>query len=178
MLLHDSRRLTRSSSEQQFISLEHQDRSQWDQKLIKEGVSLALSSLAKGKPGKYRIQAAISSLHATASNWATTDWQQIRHLYDVLLKIQPSPVVALNRSMAIAYSGNSSLALDILNELGDSLSDYQPFFVARAELNKQNNHIDLAIKDFTFALTLTKNNAERDYINSKLISLTKSHAIR
>ncbi|MCL4154165.1 UNVERIFIED_CONTAM: hypothetical protein GTU68_040310, partial [Idotea baltica] len=131
LLLHDSRRLTRSSPEQAFIPLEHQDRSQWNQSLIKEGVSLALSSLALGKPGVYQVQAAISSLHAVSPNWKATDWQQIQQLYDVLMQIEPSPVIELNKVMAIAYGGDTQTALDKLNELEEPLKKYQPFYVAR-----------------------------------------------
>lgn len=172
LLIHDSRRLSRHSTNQQFIPLEHQDRTQWDQKLIKEGVSLALSSLAKGKPGSYQIQAAISSLHAVAPNWAETDWLQIHQLYEVLFNIQPSPVIALNRSMAIAYGGDHQRALRDVDKLAESLKDYQPYYVARAELNSRNGQFDLAIADLKHALSLTSNSTERDYLKLKLTELS------
>ncbi|MBX2847677.1 MAG: sigma-70 family RNA polymerase sigma factor [Acidiferrobacterales bacterium] len=171
LLLHDSRRLSRSSSSQAFIPLEHQNRLQWNQALISEGVSLSLASLAKGPPGQYQIQAAISSLHALAPSWGDTDWQQIAELYEVLMQIQRSPVVALNKSMAIAYAGDVKLALKEVNELSELLKTYQPFYVARAELYLQNQQTELATLDLSQALKLTSNNAEQDYLKSKLEQL-------
>jgi RNA polymerase sigma-70 factor (ECF subfamily) len=173
LLLHDSRRMTRSSPEKAFIPLEHQDRSLWNQNLIKEGVSLALSSLALGQPGAYQIQAAISSLHAVSPNWKTTDWQQIQQLYDVLILMEPSPVVALNRAMAIAYGGDLSTALEMLNELEEPLNNYQPFYVSRAELHSLTDNLKLAIGDYDRALELTRNEAERNYLDSKQVNLRK-----
>ena len=171
LLLHDSRRSTRSSSEHAFIPLEHQDRSKWDQRLIKEGVSLALASLALGKPGPYQVQAAISSLHVVSPNWKATDWQQIQQLYDVLAQIEPSPVVELNRSMAIAYGGDAAAALEMLNELEEPLKNYQPFYVARAELHSLTGNVTLSINDYGRALKLTRNEAEKKHLESKQVNL-------
>ena len=154
-----------------FIPLEHQDRSQWDQPLIKEGVSLALASLALGKPGPYQVQAAISALHAVSPNWKATDWQQIQQLYDVLAHIEPSPVVELNRSMAIAYGGDTVTALEMLNELEEPLKSYQPFYVARAELHSLTGNLMLATSDYGRALQLTRNEAEKKYLESKQANL-------
>jgi len=169
LLLHDSRRHARTSCEQSFIALEHQNRNNWNQKLISEGVSLTSKSLKKNSIGSYQIQAAISALHSLAPSWKETDWAQIKQLYDLMMTINPSPVIVLNRAVAIAYAGNINLALEQLMAMELQLKNYQPYYAARAELNIQAGHFHKATNDYKKAIQLTSNNAERVFLKSKLM---------
>lgn len=173
LLLHDSRRSARSSDTQTFIPLEHQDRTCWNQSLIKEGTQLALTSLAQGKPGPYQVQAAISALHAMSPSWQETDWPQIQELYGVLSCIAPSPIVTLNKAMTHAYGGDIETAYKNLRPLQNALKDYQPFYVGRAELEHRRGNLKQAVDDYTKALTLTKNQAERDFLESQKNTIQK-----
>jgi len=168
LILHDSRRAARSSETQSFIALEHQDRSEWDQPLIEEGVSLISSSLKSNTAGTYQIQAAISALHSLAKSWAKTDWPQISQLYSLLLKINPSPVVAINKAVADAYAGDLISAQQQMAKLESDLQTYQPFYAARAELFTLVDNNEGAIKDFQKAISLTRNEAEKEFLMRKL----------
>jgi len=171
LLLHDSRRSARTSGKQSFIALEHQNRNDWDQNLISEGVELISASLKRNLTGPYQIQAAISALHALAPSWEKTDWSQIKQLYDVMMTINPSPIITLNRAVAIAYAGNINLALKQLMTIESQLKNYQPFYAARAELNAQSGNVHTAIEDYKKAIQLTSNNAESTFLKSKLIKI-------
>ena len=171
LLLHDSRRSARTSGKQSFIALEHQNRNDWDQKLISEGVELISASLKRNLTGPYQIQAAISALHALAPSWEKTDWSQIKQLYDVMMTINPSPIITLNRAVAIAYAGNINLALKQLMTIESQLKNYQPFYAARAELNAQSGNVHTAIEDYKKAIQLTSNKAESTFLKSKLIKI-------
>lgn len=167
LLLHDSRRNARSSDTQPFIPLEHQDRTLWSQELIREGTNIVLTAMSEAKPDSYQLQAAISALHAMAPNWESTDWPQIQQLYAMLFQLFPSPVVALNQAMAQAYSGDVETAYSRLSELEIELKTYQPFFAARAELAYQLGENECALRDYDIALSLTKNEAEREFLLAK-----------
>ncbi|MFT5598360.1 MAG: RNA polymerase sigma-70 factor (ECF subfamily) [Gammaproteobacteria bacterium] len=171
VLLHNSRRAARSNQALTFITLEKQDRSLWDQTEIEEARTLLLRVMSEGKPDQYQIQAAISALHAQAQDWVTTDWTQIILLYDELYKLNPSPVVKLNQSVALANSGNKELALVQINKLEEALKDYQPFYAARADLARQLSKIDLAIQSYQKAISMSKNAIERDYLMAQKSSL-------
>jgi RNA polymerase sigma-70 factor (ECF subfamily) len=176
VLLHTSR-IAGSNQALTFITLEKQDRSLWDQTEIEEARTLLLRVMSEGKPDQYQIQAAISALHAQAQDWVATDWTQIILLYDELYKLNPSPVVKLNQSVALANSGNKELALVQLNKLEEALKDYQPFYAARADLARQLSKIELAIQSYQKAISMSKNAIERDYLiaqKSFLISNSKN----
>ena len=164
IVLHNARRCARHSDEQGFIALENQDRTLWKQEEIAEARTLLLQVLAVNKPGSYQIQAAISALHAEAKNWEATDWPQIILLYDALYQLNPSPVIKLNQLVAVAHSGRYKEAIACLNRLEDELKNYQPFYAARAAIARQLHDMNLAIADYDKAISLSKNNAERDYL--------------
>lgn len=171
MLLHQSRDAARSSTTRSFIPLEEQDRNLWDSKKTSEGQALLLTAMAKKKPGKYQIQAAISALHAQATYWQNTDWRQILMLYDTLLKVEPSPIVELNMLAVLTHSGKHSKALKGLDALEIELKNYQPFYAARAEVHAKLNNKTNAARDYNRSIKLSKNTPERDYLQSKLTKL-------
>jgi len=168
LLLHDSRRAARSTKSQSFIPLEQQNRSLWNKEQIQEGCSIVLTAMSAAKPGRYQLQAAISALHAMASDWESTDWKQIHQLYGVLYQRNPSPIVALNQHVALAYCGNVALAYQYINLLENELKSYQPFYAARADLAHRLGKTAIAIESYGQALSLTKNDAERAFLEKKL----------
>ncbi len=173
LLFHDSRREARSSHRQPFIPLQEQDRSCWDQELIVKARKILVAALAQGEPDTYQIQAAISALHSEAPCWEETDWQQIELLYGVLYQIEPSPVVLLNKSVAVAHSGRTQEAFTTIASLQEQLQEYQPYYVARAHVATQLGDNDLAIQDYEKAIGLSKNLIERDYLTSQREQLLK-----
>jgi RNA polymerase sigma-70 factor (ECF subfamily) len=136
MLLHESRRAARTSADGDLILLEDQDRGKWDRQLIAEGVALVERALASRRFGPYSLQAAISALHAEARTPEATDWPQIVALYDVLAGLDPSPVIALNRAVAIAMRDGPAVALPLVNEIlrKGELADYHLAHAAHADL--------------------------------------------
>ena len=170
MLLHESRRAARTTAEGDLIVLDDQDRSRWDRGLIEEGVRLVHQALASRRFGPYTIQAAIAALHAEAAEPAATDWNQIVGLYDVLASRDPSPVIALNRAVAIAMRDGPAAGLPLIDailERGD-LVDYRLAHAARAELNRRLGRRDEARAAFERALALTKGAAERRFLERRL----------
>jgi RNA polymerase sigma-70 factor (ECF subfamily) len=136
MLLHESRRLARTTPEGDIVLLEDQDRSKWDARLIAEGTAQLERSLGTRRFGAYTVQAAIAAVHASAPSTAATDWRQITALYDALLAINPSPVVALNRAVAVAMRDGPAAGLPLIDALLDrgDLGDYHLAHAARADL--------------------------------------------
>ncbi len=171
MILHQARDPARSSQTSGFIPLQDQNRAHWDQQKISTGKTLLHSAMAKGQVGKYQVQAAISALHNEAASWEETDWRQIVLLYRKLLELEPSPVVELNLLVALAQSGCAALALDQMDKLASELSTYQPFYAARADVRLKLNMQSLAINDLHEAIRLSKNGAERDYLQHRLNAL-------
>jgi RNA polymerase sigma-70 factor (ECF subfamily) len=174
MLLHDSRRRTRTGPAGELIILEEQDRSQWDQDEIADGLAVLDRALSYKRPGPYQIQAAISALHAQASTAAATDWQQIAKLYQRLLASNPSPVVALNHAvaMAMAYGPDAGLhALDRL-EISGLLQGYHYLPAARADLLRRAGRLSEAKLAYMAALRLVENAAERLYLDRRLAELS------
>ena len=173
MLLHDSRRSARSDPTDELITLEHQDRSLWDREKIVEGERLLQAALRARRPGPYQVQAAISAVHASAASHATTDWEQIRLLYRKLGKIQPSRVVHLNEAVALSFSAGPEAALEALDRLGDPgvLERYQPFWAARADILRRAGSRDEAADAYRRALDLTRNAAERSFLERRLAAL-------
>jgi RNA polymerase sigma-70 factor (ECF subfamily) len=160
MLLVQSRRPARVSADGELVPLPQQDRSLWDQDLIADGQRLVRRCLARDDPGPYQIQAAINAVHSDAPTAAGTDWPQILTLYDQLLALQPTPVVALNRAVALAEVDGPGPALGVLDEL--DLSDYHLFHAIRADLLQRLGDEAAAARAYDAAIELARNTAERD----------------
>jgi RNA polymerase sigma-70 factor (ECF subfamily) len=169
LLLTESRRTARTAPDGSIILLADQDRTAWDPALITEGQDIVRACLRRNTPGQYQIQAAINAVHSDAPTAADTDWRQILQLYDQLLTITPSPVVALNRAIALAEIEGPEPALAIVNSL--DLDTYHLFHVTRGELLARCKRYDEAAQAYDRALTLAKNAAERALIAQKRQSL-------
>jgi RNA polymerase sigma-70 factor (ECF subfamily) len=170
MLLQESRRTARTSSSGDVILLENQDRSQWNREMIAEGIALAEESLSSGKIGPYTIQAAIAAVHAGAPTAPATDWGQIVRLYDVLLQLESSPVVELNRAVAVAMRDGAQAGLDLINGIinrGD-LTEYQFAHSARAELYRRLGNKEEARASYQRAIALSQLEPERRFLESQL----------
>ncbi len=172
MLLHDSRRQTRLDDAGDIVLLEDQDRTRWDRAQIDEGAALAATALrAEGQPpGSYSLQAAIAAIHAQAPTAATTDWRQITALYGVLARVHPSPVVELNRAVAVAMSLGVERGLALVDELDrrGELAEYHLLPVARAELLRRLGRPAEAAASYRRALALVSNEAERRHLGKRL----------
>jgi RNA polymerase sigma-70 factor (ECF subfamily) len=170
MLLHDSRRDARISASGETVLLEEQDRSKWHQGKMAEGLALVESALREAPPGPYSVQAAIAAVHARAENASTTDWPQIAGLYDVLFRLQPSPVVELNRAVAVAMAHGPAVGLRLLDELEErgELRGYYLLPAARADLLRRLQRWPDAAKAYRQALVEVSNEAERRYLNRRL----------
>jgi len=175
MLLHDSRRTARTSAAGEVILLDDQDRSLWDRKQIAEGARLVRQALATRRFGAYTIQAAIAGVHADAREAASTDWGEIVGLYDVLLRLNPSPVVELNRAVAVAMRDGPEAGLTLVDAIlarGD-LGDYRLAHATRAELCRRLGRTAEARASFERALKLTKQEPERRFLERRLAELSK-----
>jgi RNA polymerase sigma-70 factor (ECF subfamily) len=173
MLLHESRRAARTSSTGEIILLEEQDRSLWSRSLIAEGTRIVQDVLSSGRFGPYTIQAAIAAVHADAATPADTNWAEIVGLYDVLARADPSPVIALNRAVAVAMRDGPAAGVALIDEIlerGD-LSEYRLAHAARAELCRRLGRNADARKSFERALALTKQEPERRLLERRLAEL-------
>ncbi|MBV4457110.1 RNA polymerase sigma factor [Pseudomonas sp. COR58] len=173
MLLHESRRAARTSPEGELILLENQDRARWDAQLIAEGGALVERALTTRRFGPYCLQAAIAAVHAEAPTAAETDWAQIVGLYDVLLRATPSPVIELNRAVAVAKRDGALAGLTLIEgilERGE-LQDYHLAHSARAEFCRQLGRTDEARTAYARALELTRQAPERRFIEGRLREL-------
>jgi RNA polymerase sigma-70 factor (ECF subfamily) len=170
MLLHDSRRLTRVDAAGDLVPMEEQDRGRWDAALIGEGVALLEKALRRRLPGPYQLQAAIVACHATAPSAADTDWQQIALLYAELLKFLPSPVVELNRAVAVGMADGPAegLALVAGLEASGKLDGYPLLPATRADLLRRLGVLDEAAAAYREALALATTDSERRYLNRRL----------
>lgn len=173
MLLHDSRRLARVDGAGDLILLEDQDRTLWDRAEIEEGLALLDHAVQMRSPGPYQIQAAISGLHAQASRAEETDWAQIALLYSSLARFTPSPVVELNRAVAVAMSGGPDCGLRLIDDLclSASLSEYTFFHTTLADLHRRAGRFDGAATSYIRALELCQNAVERRFIQRRLSEL-------
>jgi RNA polymerase sigma-70 factor (ECF subfamily) len=173
MVLHDSRRDARTSPEGELVVLEEQDRSRWRADLIREGTALVRRALSVPRFGPYAIQAAISAVHADAATADATDWNEIVGLYDVLMAMSPSPVVELNRAVAVAMRDGPEaglLLVDAILARGD-LADYRLAHAARADLSRRVERTGDARASYTRALQLTRQEPERRFIARRLAEL-------
>jgi RNA polymerase sigma-70 factor (ECF subfamily) len=167
MLLVHARRAARVGGDGELIVLGDQDRSLWDRPMIAEGQALVRQCLRLNQPGPYQIQAAINAVHSDASSLSTTDWPQILRLYDQLLAITPSPIVALNRAVAAAEVDGPEAALTIVNGLEPSLAGYYLFHAIRAELLTRLGRADEAAAAYTLAIAHAANATEREFLQRK-----------
>ncbi|MBL8853718.1 MAG: RNA polymerase sigma factor [Planctomycetaceae bacterium] len=176
MLLHESRRVTRLDADGDIVLLEDQDRSQWDQALIVEGREFIQQSLRSKRFGVYTLQAAISAVHSEARVALETDWAQIVSLYDMLLRVYPSPVVELNRAVAIAMRDDLAAGLALIDGILDrgDLSDYYLAHSARGELLRRLGRSSESRSAFQRALSLTKQAPEQRFLQRRLHSLDNS----
>ena len=172
MLLHDSRRETRLNAEGELVLLDEQDRTRWDQAKIREGIAVLDEALALKEPGPYQVQAAISALHAEAATPDATDWPQIVALYDTLAAMMPSPVVEVNRAVAVAMARGPREGLALLHRI-DGLDHYYPYHAARADLLRRMNQREAAADAYRRALELCGNSAERAYLQRRLDEMTR-----
>jgi RNA polymerase sigma-70 factor (ECF subfamily) len=172
MLLHDSRRATRLDGLGDIVLLEDQDRARWDRAQIDEGAALVEGALraATGPPGPYALQAAIAAVHAQAPTAAATDWRRIAALYGMLARVHPTPVVELNRAVALAMSGGIERGLALVEALDHrgELTEYHLLPVARAELLRRLGRHAEAAESYRRALALVSNEAERRHLEKRL----------
>ena len=175
MLLTDARRATRVDEAGGLVLLEDQDRSRWDQVAIEQCRVMVLEALRGGRPGRFVIQAAIAALHAEARRFADTDWSQLVQLYDLLLKAWPSPVVALNRIVAVGFRSGPEAGLAALDELeadaGRSLSTYHYLPATRADFLRKLGRDQAAAASYRRALALVENDVERAFLERRLATL-------
>ena len=163
MLLTEARQSSRVDAHGSMVRLADQERSRWDLKLIEEGHGLVQACLRRNQPGPFQIQAAIAAVHTDATTAADIDWAQIVALYDQLYAIQPNPVVALNRAVAVGALAGPSAGLEALANV--ELDDYQPYHAARADLLTRAERLHEAITAYDRAIELTANSAEREFLS-------------
>jgi RNA polymerase sigma-70 factor (ECF subfamily) len=173
MLLQESRRAARTSPGGDLILLEDQDRSLWHQGQIEEGLALVERALSSGRFGVYTLQAAIAAVHAEARDAANTDWAQIVALYDVLMRVNPSSVVELNRAVAVAMRDGALAGLRLVENLlsRGQLTDYHLAHSARAELCRRLGRTEAAREAYQRALALARQEPERRFLERRLHSL-------
>ncbi|HEX5996937.1 MAG TPA: RNA polymerase sigma factor [Jiangellales bacterium] len=165
MLLTESRRDARTGPAGDLVLLSDQDRSRWNRELIAQGQAIVRECLRRNQPGPYQIQAAISAVHSDAPTAAATDWRQVLALYDQLMAIAPSPVVALNRAVAVAEVESPQVALSLVDEL--ELDGYHVFHAVRADLLRRLGRDADAVRAYDKALARTENTAERTFLQSR-----------
>jgi RNA polymerase sigma-70 factor (ECF subfamily) len=174
LLLQESRRASRVTAKGDLIPLENQDRSLWDQHLIREGMQLIHQAVMSGRMGPYTLQAAIASVHAVADSVQNTQWDLIVGYYDMLLSINPSPVVELNRAIAVGMQEGPEAGLSIINNLlkEDKLDSYHVLYSAWADFLKRLGHKDEAIKAYKRAIELARQEPERRYLQYQLTEIS------
>jgi len=174
ILLHESRRTARTDADGDVVPLEQQDRSLWDRGRIEEGVGLAARALQSGRFGSYSLQAAIAAIHAAAASVEATDWVQIVRLYDMLLEKLPTPVVELNRGIAVAMRDSPEAGLVLVDALLDrgELADYLPAHAARADLNRRLGRRVEAMRSYRRALELARQEPERRFLKKRLAEIS------
>jgi len=180
MLLHESRRAARTSSDGELVLLDDQDRSLWNHEQIAEGLDLLRRAFSSRQVGSYTLQAAIAGLHAQARTARATDWDQIARLYDVLVQTTPSPVVELNRAVAVAMRDGAATGLELVNSIfarGD-LHDYHLAHSVRADLYRRRGKTQEAIASYKRALALARQETERRFLTRRLSELAGGESER
>jgi RNA polymerase sigma-70 factor, ECF subfamily len=174
MLLHESRRAARTTAHGELVLLEQQDRSLWNRELMAEGGALVEQALASRRFGPYTLQAAIAAVHALAHSAADTDWAQIVALYDMLDRIEPSPVIALNRAVAVGMRDGPAAGLDLIDAILDhgELQDYHLAHAARADFCRRLGRTADARASYERALSLVRQGPERRFVERRLAELT------
>lgn len=172
-LLHDARREARTGLDGALVLLEDQDRGRWNRVQIEEGTALVERALRMRRAGPYQLQAAIAAVHCAARHAEDTDWPQIAALYGELLRLQPTPVVALNRGVAIAMADSPQAGLVLLDDasLAEALDTYHLYHAARADLLRRLGHASEAATEYRRAIDLTTNEVERSYLVGRLREL-------
>ena len=175
LLVHHARRATRTDAGGRLVRLEHQDRSAWDRALIAEADALIVAALSAGPPGRFTLQAAIAALHAQAPSYEATDWPQIVTLYDELMRVWPSPVVALNRAVARSFADTPEAALAEVQALerDGRLAGYRYLPATKADLLRRLGRDAEAADAYRAALDLTDNAAEQDFLTARLDTLPR-----
>ncbi|HJL15679.1 MAG TPA: sigma-70 family RNA polymerase sigma factor [Sandaracinaceae bacterium LLY-WYZ-13_1] len=168
--LQDSRRDARVDAAGELVLLSDQDRERWDRDAIVEGLALTRRALRR-QPGRYALQAAIAAVHAEATRAEDTDWPQIVGLYDRLMRRAPTPVVALNRAVALAFAEGPAVGLSAMDALADPLGDYHLFHAARADLLRREGRLAEAAAAYHEALERCDNEAERRFLRGRLTAL-------
>lgn len=173
MLLHESRRQARTSANGDLVLLEQQDRSLWNPDLIREGLALVEGALSMKRIGPYTLQAAIAAVHAEASSAGETDWAQIVALYDLLMRPEPSPVIALNRAVAVAMRDGPAKGLELVDALLErsELTQYHLAHATRADFCRRLGETSDARSSYELALALTKQEPERRFLEKRLAEL-------
>ena len=179
MLLHDARRDARLDEAGELVTLEEQDRSRWNQEQIAEALPLVEEAL-RGAPGPYVLQAAIAAEHCRAAKPEATDWPRIVELYDLLERVQPSPVVSLNRAVAVAMANGPRAGLALIDQLASAsdLKSYHLLHAARADLFRRLGLRDEAAESYQAALSLVTNDSERRYLQRRLREVQRADAAR
>jgi RNA polymerase sigma-70 factor (ECF subfamily) len=174
MLLHDARRSARVDPDGRYVALEAQDRSLWDQERIREGLAKLERAVHLRRPGEYQLQAAITALQIQAPTYEETDWAQIAELYGALGRLNPSPVVELNRAVAVGLAAGPAAGLDLLEPLlaDPALERYQPLYAAHAELLTRARDTDGAARAYERAIALSANAVERAELQRRLRALS------
>ena len=178
MLLHDARRDARVDAAGDLVPLGEQDRTRWDHDTIAEGSARLEAALRRGEVGPYQVQAAIAACHATAPDASSTDWEQIVRLYDRLAELQPTPVVELNRAVAVAMAHGPAAGLRMVDELASSgmLAGYRLLPATRADLLRRMQRREEAAAAYEAALALAATDAERRYLSRRLTEVTGRRA--
>jgi RNA polymerase sigma-70 factor, ECF subfamily len=173
MLLHDARRAARLDDQGGYVALDEQDRSRWDEGRIREGLRVLEAALALRRPGPYQLQAAIGALHVEAPSAEEVDWAQIAELYRALGQVSPSPVVEVNRAVAVAWASGTQAGLELLAPLLDdqALAAYQPLYAAQAELLRRAGDHQAAARAYERAVELSANTVERAELERRLAAL-------
>jgi RNA polymerase sigma-70 factor, ECF subfamily len=178
MLLHDSRRDARVDEAGDLVVLEEQDRGLWNQTQIAEALPLVRQAIASPVAGAYAVQAAIAAEHCKAQRAEETNWRQIVELYDRLAGLQPSPIVSLNRAVAVAMADGPERGLELIDDLmaAGELDDYHLLHAARADLLRRSGSVDQAAESYARALELTGNDAERRFLEKRLRNMQAASA--
>jgi len=168
LLMHDARRSARTGPSGELIVLDDQDRSKWNTSQISEARALLIATLSRGRPGPYQVQAAISALHSEAVTAEQTDWSEIAALYSVLVTMVPTPVVRLNRAVAIGMATNVNEGLRLIESLDDELRDYPPLEAARADLLRRAGRYSDAVGAYRRAVDINPSVSEQQYLLRRL----------